>query len=157
MADSSDGPREDPSLVEQTLDEHRGCMRLLAAVEECLDRKPADSVSWVAELHAALTALSPVMRQHFESEENGPMFRKLPIQKPRLADQLEQLEAEHPAMLEQFDTVLAAVSELDEPEDFELREINARVQLFVARLRRHEAAENELVIQAHWDEIGVGD
>jgi hypothetical protein len=31
------------------------------------------------------------------------------------------------------------------------------LQLMVATIRRHEAEENEIVIQAHWDEVGVGD
>ena len=42
-------------------------------------------------------------------------------------------------------------------EIYQMRELNAQVQLLVATIRRHEAAENEIVIEAHWDEVGVGD
>jgi iron-sulfur cluster repair protein YtfE (RIC family) len=157
MTDGREDKPDGSSLVEETLDEHRGCMRLLSAVEECLDRKPQDRRQWLVDLKGALGALSPVLCRHFDTEESGPMFRELPIKKPRLADQLSALEAEHPVMVAQLEEILDSLSDLDDPEVFELRELNARVQLFVARLRRHEAAENELVIQAHWDEVGVGD
>lgn len=151
----SDRPEE--KLVDETLDEHSGCMKLVSEVEDCLDRRPSDPASWVSELREKLLRLNGALARHFEGEEAGPIFRSLPTRHPRLAQPLAALEAEHAVMLDELRGVLERAQSLERPEVFELRELNARVQLFVARVRRHEAAENELVIQAYWDEVGVGD
>lgn len=161
MGDPTKEPNESSSSLEATLDdtleEHSGCMRLITEVEACLDRRPDEPTRWVAELTAKLTRLEGALARHFKSEEAGPIFRVLPTQHPRLANSLEALEAEHPLMLQDLRQALAAARALDEPELFQVRELNARIQLLVARIRRHEAAENELVVQAYWNEVGVGD
>jgi hemerythrin-like domain-containing protein len=153
----SDRPETTPSLVEETLDEHRECLQLITEVEQCLDRPPDDRQRWLADLKATLARLATALRRHFEGEESGPIFRSLPLQHPRLARPLARLEAEHPVMLERMDDVLHKAEALENTEIFELRELNGRVQLLLAQIRRHEAAEDELVIRAHCEEVGVGD
>ena len=157
MSEQRDEEKAGASIVKETQDEHRACMQLLSEVEECLDRPPDDPAGWISDLKQRLTRLTAALDEHFTGEEAGPMFRDLPIRHPRLAGPLKQLEDEHKEMRVDLQSVRDKAEELDQPEVFELRELNARVQLFVARLRRHEAAENELVIQAYWDEVGVGD
>jgi hypothetical protein len=96
------------------------------------------------------------MREHFEAEEEGPLF-ELPLRRPRFATRLEALKDEHPRLLAEAVRITEIVAGMRNAELFELREINARIQLFVARLRRHEATENELIYEAYWDDIGCGD
>ena len=153
----SDRPETKPSLVEETLDGHLGCLRLITEVGQCLDRPPDDRRRWLADLKGTLARLATALRRHFEGEESGPMFRSLPLQHPRLARPLARLEAEHPVMLERMDDLLRKADALENTEIFELRELNGSVQVFLAQIRRHEAAEDELVIRAHWNEVGVGD
>jgi hypothetical protein len=153
----SNRPGPKPTLVEETMDEHRGCLQLISEVESCLDRPPEDRRVWLSELRGMLLRLAAAMRLHFEGEESGPIFRALPLRHPRLARPLAELEAEHPLMLEAIDKVLRKVAEFENPELFELRDLNGRVQLLLAQIRRHEAAEDELVLRAHWEEVGVGD
>ena len=147
----------DPSLLDETLDEHAGCMQVVSELEKCLNPSPDDPRCWLADLDRRLADLETALRRHFEGEESGPLFRSLPLQHPRLAEPLARLEAEHTMMLDDLAVVQRRVETLEDPQDFELRELNARVLLVVARIRRHEAAENELVIEAYWSEIGVGD
>jgi iron-sulfur cluster repair protein YtfE (RIC family) len=144
-------------LAEQTLEEHGSCMKLVAEVESCLDSRPDDVRGWLADLRRALSSLKDAMQQHMKDEEAGPIFRRLPERYPRLAAPLERLESEHPELQRNIGEVLKCAQALDNPELFDLRELNARVQLFVARLRRHEAAENEIVLEAYWDDFGGGD
>ncbi|MDH3591914.1 MAG: hemerythrin domain-containing protein [Planctomycetota bacterium] len=144
-------------LVEQTLDEHGGCMKLVVEVENCLDRHPDHAERWVADLEGTLTKLIAAMREHMKGEEAGPIFRTLPESYPRLAGPLARLESEHAELLNDADAVIDRIRALRDPEVFELRELNARTQLFIARFRRHEAAENEIVLEAYWDDIGGGD
>ena len=157
MTDQRDEQGSDPSLLEQTLHEHEGCMQLLTDLEACLDRRPYDAKRWPTELKEKLVRLSTALREHFECEESGALFRRIPERHPALAAPLAQLEAEHPKMLEALDTLLRKAEMLDEPEMVDLRELSAHVQLFAARFRRHEAAENEVVIEAYWNDVGVGD
>ena len=58
---------------------------------------------------------------------------------------------------ERLERIIAQAEGLEDPAVYDLRELNAAVQLFVATLRRHEAAENEIVVHSLWDELGTGD
>ena len=160
MSTMDEKPTTEKSLLETTLDEHHGCMQVVADVEACLDRHPDTEGRWLAELADKLPRLTGTLREHFTSEEQGPMFRKLPISHPRLAQRLDRLEAEHQRILDDADEVTTRVRELKggpQAAIYDLHEINARVRLLVARIQRHEAQENELVLEAHWTEVGTGD
>jgi hypothetical protein len=152
-------PREStqPDIVDETLEEHRGCMEVVAEVEKCLDRQPDREGQWIARLCDCLPRLASTLRAHFRVEQEGQLYRKLPISFPRFAHRLEQLEAEHVRILETVDGIVARAKGMERPQAFEMRELNAQAQLLIATIRRHEAEENEIVIQAHWDEVGVGD
>jgi len=144
--------------IEETLDEHRACMDMVSEVEHCLDRHPKPGGEWTVRLRAALTRLGETLRGHFAGEEQGPMFTRMPESHPRFAARLQKLKNEHAVILDRVREVLDRVNVVkDDARDYELREINSHAQLLIATLRRHEAEENEIVIAAHWDEVGVGD
>ena len=152
-------PREaaGADIVDETLEEHRGCMRVVAEVEECVDRQPDREGAWLGRLVECLPRLASTLRAHFQVEQEGPLYRKLPVSFPRFAHRLEQLEAEHVRILEAVDGIVARARDMSDGRVHEMRELNAQVQLLIATIRRHEAEENEIVVQAHWDEVGVGD
>ena len=143
--------------LQETLDDHRECMQVVSALEACLDQPPDDSNRWVARLLEHLPGLARTMREHFKDEEGGLLYAELPRKRPRFAARLEALKDEHPHLLVEIDKVIDVAAGLHDVEVFELRELNARIQLLVARLRRHEAAENELIFEAYWEDIGAGD
>ncbi|HEX6850266.1 MAG TPA: hemerythrin domain-containing protein [Candidatus Polarisedimenticolaceae bacterium] len=145
------------SELTETLDEHKACLRLVEAVEECLTHRPDLEGRWVATLLERLRPLRRGLQDHFESEEKGALFGALPLAKPRLARQLDALRKEHPVLSERLERIIAQAEGLEDPAVYDLRELNAAVQLFVATLRRHEAAENEIVVHSLWDELGTGD
>lgn len=148
---------EERNDVEKTLDEHQGCLRVLAEVEDCLDRPPDLQGAWSARLVNRLRALDAALRPHFAGQEQG-LFRKLPIEYPRLASRFEKLEHEHARILESLQAAIQKTEQLSsDSEIYQLRELDARVQLLVAALRRHEAEENELVMEAHWTTVGICD
>lgn len=151
--------RADQPMVDSTLEEHRACMDLVADVEACLDREADREGRWIGDLVEKLPQLAERMREHFRSEESGPMFASLPVQYPHLADRLAKLQSEHRTLLETIDRVIqrASALNLEHAERYEIRELHAEVQLMIATIRRHEAEENEAVLAAHWDEVGTGD
>jgi len=141
----------------ETLDEHRACMRYVEALEACLDRRPDDTRVWVAELLQHLPGLARSMREHFEAEEDSALFKELPLRNPTVSDRLDALKQEHPRLMREVERIIEITDSDRRLELHELRELNARIQLFVARLRRHEATENELIFEAYWDDYGTGD
>lgn len=157
MNHDTDRETADGSLVDQTREEHRSCMQLVAEIETCLDRRPDDPVIWLGDLTSALARLRDELAEHFDDEQSGQMFRGLPISHPRLASPLAKLEAEHPVMLANLDDLLQRARAIEQPEVYRLRELNGLTQLFAARIRRHEAAEYELVMDAYWSDVGTGD
>jgi len=156
--DSTRGDR--PTVHEVTagmLAEHEECMQVVARVEACLDRHPDVAGAWLAGLRKELPQLARVLEKHFEEEERGPLYRVLPVARPRFADRLQKLQAEHVGIRESVSRTIARAAELNDPPLHEIRELNGQVQLVVALIRRHEAAENQILLAAHWDEVGVGD
>ncbi len=147
----------DPALVDHTLGEHQEVMHAVAALERCLDREPDVPERWVADALTELGRAAAVLRAHFAEEVQGPLFRQVPIARPRFAPKLERLAAEHGHVLEALAEAQAHGRRLRDPQLHELREFNARLQLLAAMIRRHEAEENEIALQAFWDETGSGD
>ncbi len=151
------GDADDRNLVESTRDEHRGCMQVVADVEADLDRPLDRDGGWIRNLREKLPQLHATLKAHFESEQKGPMFRKVPLDHPRLADRLRKLETEHATILASVEDVQRRVEALNDPESHDLHEINAHAQMLIARIQRHEAEENEVLMEAHWSEVGAGD
>ena len=153
--------RGDRSTVRETsarlLAEHDDCMDFVARVEACLDRHPDVHGPWLPDLRAALHQLAQTLAAHFLREERGPLYRVLPVARPRFADRLQRLEAEHARISAALSAAIACANELRDPQLHDLRALNARVQLVVADIRRHESAENEILFAANWDEVGTGD
>lgn len=149
-----DDPLHDPQGGSRAKRRQADCMGVLAAVERCFDRAPEGDARWTERLLERLPALRSAMREHFEEEERGPLHNELAIHNPHLADQFQSLREEHPRLLDSIDTVIDRAQELRHPKVHELRVLDAHVQLLAARLRRHEAVENELMLEAIYQEIG---
>jgi len=144
--------------LQDTLDDHQDCMRMVAEVESILDRQPDREGRWIGSLLETLPTLADRLRAHFRAEEQAALYRELPVSKPRLAPRIEKLAAEHDEMLASVDKVIRRARGIAEPAEIhQLRELNALVQLLVATIRRHEAEENEIIMGAYWDELGAAD
>lgn len=157
MSDKPLAETQEKTRFQGTLDEHRECMEYVVALEACLDQRPDDSERWIGGLLDHLPGLARTMREHFEAEEKGPLFTELPKRRPTVGARINALKEEHPRLLTEIDRIIEITGGMRQAELYELREINARIQLFVARLRRHEATENEIIFEAYWDDVGVGD
>lgn len=140
----------------KTLDEHRECMGLVAEIEHCLDRTP-DGGGWLDELREKLPRLAEQLERHFQGEEGQYLYREVPLSFPRFAARLDKLKSEHGEILEAARSTIARTRGLRGAERHELRELNARIQLLVATIRRHEAEENEILLRAYWHDVGAGD
>lgn len=143
--------------VEEVLDEHRECMKLVTALESCLERRPDPAGEWLGEVRECLSRLRGSLAEHFREETEGWLYREMPLRRPRFAPALERLEQEHPEILRALDEVAGRAAKLSDPERHHLRELSGHLHLLTARLRRHEAEENEILIAAALEETGQGD
>jgi hypothetical protein len=142
---------------DETLREHRGCMQAVAAVEECLDRAPDREGHWLGALLSVLPNLADTLEAHFSAEKDTSLYTELPVKCPEFAVKLNGLLAEHDRILDSARSLIGEAGALREPRIYELRELNARAQVLLATIRRHEAEENEIIMRAHWEESGCGD
>jgi hypothetical protein len=145
------------SAADEALDEHRECMQVVSSVENCLDRHPDREGQWIAQLSEELPRLAETLRCHFIAEQEGPLYQTLPVTHPRFASRLQKLEGEHAKIIAAVEDAVQKAVSLNDPPMYEIREFNAELQLMVATIRRHEAEENEIILSAHWDEVGTGD
>ena len=144
-------------MVDAALGEHRECMQAVSELESCLEGPVDRSGQWVGDVLEVLPRLAASLREHFAAEQDGALFRKLPLTHPQYADRLQRLETEHREILEKVDEVIGKAEGVDRGKLYEVRELNAQVQMLVATIRRHEAEETEILMGAHWEEIGAGD
>ena len=138
------------------LDEHRQVMLLVARVDECACADVRRDKAWGTDLAGRVGGLLAQLELHFSGDVEVSMFEELAQSAPHLIGKLEALVAEHPQILADFRKVAETAVEVD------LTDSDAGVRLAmmarkaIARLRRHEAEENEIIIRAIWEDIGAG-
>ena len=132
----------------EVMDDHRELLERLAEIEEETDPE---------RIQTKIRALVPLLEMHFEREERpGGMFDKVRAQDPRQSGEIVSLRKDHLALVE---TALSLVERANEtargslPADGFLSEVHE----FIIHLRRHEAREDALLIDAHYHEEGGGD
>ncbi|MBM4346449.1 MAG: hemerythrin domain-containing protein [Deltaproteobacteria bacterium] len=141
-------------LSDPIVEQHRGLRIHLDALWACAAAMPVDddeASRWRCELAECLDVLRADLVVHFAHEETGGGFDELARQLPHAAAKLEALTREHAVILDMVARLLGVVA-ADTPSG-----LVAGTAQVVERLRRHEAAENELLLGAVADELGVGD
>lgn len=96
---------------------------------------------------------------HFALEEAYGYFEDPIDVAPRLCEQAASLRTEHQdlyLMIVHVTELAERLTELQRADGF-LRDVVRRFAEFDERLQKHEASENELILQEYADDIGVGD
>lgn len=118
-------------------------------VEACLiDFESAGSADAIL---ASVEQLLELLPEHFARDEEGPdgIFDELRVLCPALDPQIERLEHEHREILRDLEALRSQGRE-----DAHIQEQRAAC---VRRIRAHEAAENQLTLEAYFfDEGGSG-
>ncbi|MGD8316864.1 MAG: hemerythrin domain-containing protein [Myxococcales bacterium] len=136
----------------QILSEHKHLRALLQALEQHL-QQPVDSDAWLPRLRNMLSGLVDLCSDHFRLEEETGLHIQLRDQSPRLASRLEQLLSDHSRILDELQKVAA-----DLPTDSvvanEVGPLKERALGALQDIREHERAENEVMMDAYWDDLG---
>ena len=154
--------KKQPAWLGQILDEHEDLRRCLAEIRGFLSSpRPSIGVegchSWAAACATRLVELHEKLFRHFRFEEYEGMLRDLSESHPRVIPQVEEIEREHPEMLESLRSIISDVliySEGLPPEDSRIRR---RITDVLDQLLAHEKREMDLIQRAFNRDIGVGD
>lgn len=104
-------------------------------------------------LEALVTSLQEHVRVHFHEEEEGGFFSEVVAQAPRMSDRAEELKNEH---VELGATVVELVTMANEESEL-CKSLDAKFHVFSKALMQHESKENELLLDAYEDDIGLAD
>ena len=132
---------------------------LLHDVNDSLDDQ------WRCDEHACqvvelLKGLSRQVSSHFELEEAADFFADPEVTALELAGLVDRLRSEHRALFAEISGVVQQAESLvacASRSESDRRRITARIHVFCHRLREHERRENELLLQAYGEDVGVGD
>ena len=134
------------------LSDHRDLRGALQALEQHL-QQPADSQGWIGSLRDGLSGLVDLCSAHFEVEEQTGLHIQLREQSPRLAFRLERLVSDHRRILEGLQE-LARDLPAETIGRNEADPLKERVLRALETLHEHERAENEIMMDAYWDDLG---
>lgn len=135
----------------EILSEHEDLRAVLQALER-LVQQPAGSDAWLESLGKTLSGLVELCSKHFRFEEEAGLHVQLREQSPRLAFRLERLLSDHSQILKALQKLVT-----DLPTSIASGEANPlkeRVLGVVEALREHERAENEVMMDVYWDDLG---
>jgi hemerythrin-like domain-containing protein len=139
------------------LEEHRALLQLVGMLEEWV--APSDNVDpgWGDELARRVGNVHEGLKAHFQGAAERELFDELARTAPHLLNKLTALATEHREILEQFRHVGDQARSLDLADLAAVERLSVLTQCAIALLRRHEAEENELIVQAIWEDIGAAD
>ncbi len=141
---------------EEVLEEHRRIQQLLGRVDAAV-REATPGSGWSLELAGMLDEVVRLLKAHFSGEAESSFFRQMLETAPRLSPQINKLVLEHSGILKAFTEGAKLAKELDPADRVQCKDLRRKVQLALATLKRHEAEENEMIMQAYWEDVGVAD
>lgn len=107
-----------------------------------------------------LVALQDALETHFALEEFYGYFQNALVTNPSLSPQAEAIRNEHQELFLQLNQIVEIAEQILYREcspETTVETVTKQFDLFRAALRRHEQAENELMMRLCNEEIGVGD
>ena len=137
------------------LSEHENLRALLQKLERQV-QQPAGSDAWLEKLRELLSGLVDLCSEHFRLEEQAGLHVQLREQSPRLAFRLEKLLSDHFRILEALQNLVTDVSP-DSVASGESAPLKERILGVLEAVHEHERAENEVMMDAYWDDLGGED
>lgn len=128
----------------------------LIAVEHATSRPaPGREQAWAADLIAALRELEAEIEEHIEVTESADgLYYEIAALAPRLSTKIEQLRADHPAMLERTRDLRARVEQSPGTEEAAVEELRDEVRHLLGFLVKHRQRGSDLVWEAYNQDIG---
>lgn len=117
---------------------------------------PSRERRWASRINQELSLVRESLEAHILSAE-GPngLFGELDLTRPTVANRLAQLRYEHSRLLEMAAELCSCLEPDGGLPDYS--SLRSQAAEFLTALRRHHAAEVDLVFECFWTDLGVGD
>jgi len=146
------------AFLQELKEDNRVLRNLMVLADEFIGSYREDFAA-LRFLRQLLGHLRDQLAMHFSLEEAFGYFEDALAVAPRLSQQAEGLRAEHNVLFEEICRLAEAAEQLTYRENStsSVRQIVYDFCDFQQRFHHHEGCENELILQALQDDIGVGD
>lgn len=149
------GPGRQEVLAQQTRDEHDALLVAMHGLEAALAAAARGREQpWSERVLNNLRLVRQALHEHVASaEEPDGLFAEIDLCRPTLVRRVEQVRCEHASLLGQGEKLLASV-ESNAPDCDDIRQ---QAMYLLNALRRHQAAEADLIFESFFTDIGAGD
>ena len=134
------------------LSEHEDLRALLQTLERQV-QQPAGPDAWLENLRETLSRLVDLCSEHFRLEEQAGLHVQLREQSPRLAFRLEKLLSDHARILEALRKLVTDLP-IESIASGGVDPLKERVLGVLEAVHEHERAENEIMMDAYWQDLG---
>lgn len=134
------------------LSEHQGLRAHLRALEAHV-RQPTVSDAALQTLREMVSKLIDLCSEHFRLEEQAGLHVQIREASPRLASRSEKLLDEHARLLDALRRLMVDCS-VPSLSKGDAEALDRRVLVVIEALREHERTENEVMLDAYWDDLG---
>ena len=140
----------------QVKKEHECLKRDMEDITRELKRESSgeDFKEWQQEFTWRLRDFRAHLQRHFELEEEGGFMSEIIRETPEAINKVKELEAEHRQFEKDLDGIIALLKEMQLMDHTRIQELKSKIRRLCVVLRRHEAAENELMQACFWMDIG---
>lgn len=146
-------PEITSSFADKLTHEHVSLLEQLAALEEEIGPRKADSIeSLLRHLREAQVRL----QRHFHFEEQGGYMSQLLADAPHLTHAAQALLAEHVRISADLESLITATASF-QVDSLVTPPLRVQLRQWVLRVRDHEARENRLTQKACNEDIGADD
>ena len=139
------------------LEEHERVIEVVARLEAWVAPKVPRDNAWPGELCRRAGAVLEQLKIHFSGDAESSVFRELATTAPHLIGKLTALGTEHAEILKNFRDIAECAAGADVRNEVRVNRLTVQSRKTIATLRRHEAEENEIILQSIWEDLGAGD
>ncbi|MFQ5605848.1 MAG: hemerythrin domain-containing protein [bacterium] len=143
-------------IAAQVEKEHECIKRDMGLIQkEITQDVPAEEFAeWRLEFMWRLRDFRLHLLKHFDLEEAGGFMKEILNEAPQSMNSVKKLEAEHEEIVAELDEILTTLKQMELKDDAKMAEVRTRVLNFLTAIRKHEAAENELIAMVYCQEYG---
>jgi hemerythrin-like domain-containing protein len=156
---SSTGIEHRPAVCRQTREEHDSLLDAMHQLEAALAcAAPGREGPWNEQVRDRLRAVGVAIAAHVDSAEGrAGLFAEIESYDPNLEFRTNKLRHEHAELLQQAQALQQLVDRHCKQGTHNFQDVRNVSMRLLNALRNHQAAEADLVFEAFFTDLGVGD
>jgi BMFP domain-containing protein YqiC len=119
---------------------------------------PGRERAWLKQVASSLDELGAAVQQHLASTDApGGLYQAVDQTWPTLMHRVERLRKEHASLAAQVEALRQQCAGYAPDETPNYHDLRRRAHWLLSALRHHQAAEADLIFEAFYTDIGIGD